>query len=115
MKKKSKPTKAQRELMADWSALELRWASMPKFALTGATTGRTPSMPEFQPLPAGEAYTAGPARLSSRVTPGGSTAPAPTKTYTGTALVGVAVMHKSNLVPVFSVSEAKDAASMRRN
>lgn len=34
--------------------------------------------------------------------------------YTGTRLKGIAVMHKSNLVPVFSEDEAKDLASMRR-
>jgi len=35
--------------------------------------------------------------------------------YTGTAMIGVATMHKSNLVPVFSREEAIDAATMRRS
>lgn len=34
--------------------------------------------------------------------------------YTGTACLGVAVMHKSNLVPVFSQDQAIDTAKMRR-
>jgi len=35
--------------------------------------------------------------------------------YTGERkLLGVAVMHKSNLVPVFSQEDAEDIAKMRR-
>lgn len=34
--------------------------------------------------------------------------------YTGDKLLGIAVMHKSNLVPVFSVQEATEIARMRR-
>ena len=34
--------------------------------------------------------------------------------YTGTKLIGIAVMHKSNLVPVFNEDEAVDLARMRR-
>lgn len=36
------------------------------------------------------------------------------KTYTGKNLLGIAMMHKSNLVPVFSTEDAKDISSMRR-
>lgn len=36
------------------------------------------------------------------------------KVYTGTAMVGVAVMHKSCLQPVFNKEAAVDAAKMRR-
>jgi hypothetical protein len=35
--------------------------------------------------------------------------------YTGKNIVGIAAMHKSNLVPVFSAEEARDTAKMRRN
>lgn len=35
--------------------------------------------------------------------------------YTGTAMIGVATMHKSNMIPVFSREEAIDAATMRRS
>ena len=34
--------------------------------------------------------------------------------YTGTEVVGIAVMHKSCLQPVFSQSEAEESAKMRR-
>jgi hypothetical protein len=36
------------------------------------------------------------------------------KVYTGTKLLGIATMHKSNMVPVFKAEDAADIASMRR-
>ncbi len=35
--------------------------------------------------------------------------------YTGDRLLGIAVMHKSCLVPIFSQEEAESVAKMRRN
>ncbi len=35
--------------------------------------------------------------------------------YTGTKVKGIATMHKSNMVPVFSDEEIVDIANMRRN
>lgn len=35
-------------------------------------------------------------------------------TYTGTKLIGIATMHKSNLVPVFSQEAAEEISKMRR-
>lgn len=34
--------------------------------------------------------------------------------YTGTKIVGIGTMHKSNAVPIFSDEEAQDIAKMRR-
>jgi hypothetical protein len=51
--------------------------------------------------------------LPSRVTPGGSTAPVH-KVYTGTKVLGIATMHKSNAVPVFAEEEAIEISRMRR-
>ena len=34
--------------------------------------------------------------------------------YTGTKIIGIGTLHKSNAVPVFSDEEAKDMAKMRR-
>lgn len=36
------------------------------------------------------------------------------KVYTGTKIIGIGTMHKSNAVPIFSDSEAQEIASMRR-
>jgi hypothetical protein len=34
--------------------------------------------------------------------------------YTGTKIIGIGTMHKSNAVPIFSDDEAKSISSMRR-
>ena len=53
-------------------------------------------------------------RPPSRVTPGGSTAMKEIPKYTGTEMIGISIIHKSCLQPVFSREAAVDAASMRR-
>ena len=45
---------------------------------------------------------------------GGNATLAPAKVYTGTKVKGIATMHKSNAVPVFSDEEAIDISKMRR-
>jgi len=45
---------------------------------------------------------------------GGVAVLAPAKIYTGTKVKGIATMHKSNAVPVFSDEEAIDISKMRR-
>lgn len=44
----------------------------------------------------------------------GVAALAPAKVYSGTKVIGIATMHKSNAVPVFSNEEAVDISTMRR-
>ena len=44
----------------------------------------------------------------------GIAARAPDKVYTGSAVVGISTLHKSNGVPVFSKEEAIDISKMRR-
>lgn len=38
----------------------------------------------------------------------------PSPVYTGTKIIGIGTMHKSNMVPIFNDQEAKDISSMRR-
>lgn len=45
---------------------------------------------------------------------GGNATLAPAKVYTGTKVKGIATMHKSNAVPIFSDEQAIDIARMRR-
>ena len=45
---------------------------------------------------------------------GGNAVLKPAKVYTGTKVKGIATMHKSNAVPVFSDEEAVDISKMRR-
>ena len=61
-------------------------------------------------IPAGRNTTA---HLKS-VDTGGNATLAPAKVYTGTMVKGIATMHKSNAVPVFSNEEAVDISKMRR-
>lgn len=58
-------------------------------------------------------------RASSRIFPShemtvGNTDKKEIPTYTGDKLLGIAVMHKSNLVPVFKAEDAIEIARMRR-
>ena len=53
-------------------------------------------------------------RPPSLVTPGGSTAAKEIPVYTGTEMIGISIIHKSCLQPVFSKEAAIDVASMRR-
>ena len=50
----------------------------------------------------------------SLVTPGGTTALKDAPVYTGTEMVGIAIIHKSCLQPVFSKQAAIDTSQMRR-
>lgn len=52
-------------------------------------------------------------KINSLITPGHSTAPVH-KVYTGDKIIGIATMHKSNAVPVFSDEQAVDISRMRR-
>jgi hypothetical protein len=52
-------------------------------------------------------------KIKSLSTPGGSTAPVH-KVYTGDQIIGIATLHKSNAVPVFSQEEAVEISRMRR-
>ena len=75
---------------------------IPKLAHRSQTT--TSAIPSHTTTPKSDAY--------CMASPTAKQAP---KTYTGTAMLGVATMHKSNSVPVFSKQDAIDIANMRRN
>ena len=52
--------------------------------------------------------------LPSKVTEGHSGALKETQKYTGTEMIGISIIHKSSLQPIFSTDSAKDVANMRR-
>jgi len=62
-------------------------------------------------IPAGRNTTA---HIKSVDTGAGNATLAPAKVYTGTKVKGIATMHKSNAVPVFSNEEAVAISNMRR-
>lgn len=98
-----------RELDASWKELQKKWeveAEDKKRTRALAAPVLTYSLS----APAGRGNTK---HIPSRVTEGGSTAPVH-KVYTGTKVKGIATMHKSNAVPVFSDEEAVEISRMRR-
>ncbi len=52
--------------------------------------------------------------IPSRATAGGNTARVAHKEYTGTKMLGIGQLHKSNAVPVFCNQDAVDISKMRR-
>lgn len=97
-----------RELSQDWEALKQKWASPPVPKATKITSTNQSLSPK---LPPGRSTTAHIPSIDS----GGSHNTAKiTKVYTGTKVVGIATLHKSNAVPVFSQQEAVDISKMRR-
>lgn len=94
-----------RELDADWAAL------MAKYGPAKVAPAPRKQKLEYKlEVPADRNTRNIPSRDSGL---GNATKAAP-KVYTGTKIVGIATMHKSNMVPVFSNQEAEDISKMRR-
>jgi hypothetical protein len=98
-----------RELDAEWKELQKRWGveaedKKRKRALTAE--------PYVAPKPMYRG--ANEPRIPSLNSAGGNATVAPPKVYTGTKVKGIATMHKSNAVPVFSDEQAVDISRMRR-
>jgi hypothetical protein len=98
-----------RELDASWKEMQAKWE-------LDADEKRRQRALAAEPLsyklstPVGRSNTH---NIPSLVTPGSSTASVH-KVYTGTKVKGIATMHKSNAVPVFSDEEAVEISRMRR-
>lgn len=117
--KRKRPTAKQLQDKADAQAsakaLKEKWKAAPKFA------GKYAALPkkELKVKAGPPALTNPPGRNRQQVpslsTPGGEAVKKPDKVYTGTAMKGVATMHKSNSVPVFDDQHLVDISNMRRN
>jgi len=100
-----------RQLAADWEDLKQRH---------GVPKKEKPVTKVFEPLHTAYKLTAPPGRETARVGRSvpdnhvGAVASKPVPQYTGSEMIGVTILHKSCLQPVFTEQEAKDAASMRR-
>ena len=109
---RANPKAKARQLQSEWEAM-LKTHSKPLFGTRIAPpTGKTKPV-ELKPMQAPVRDT-GP-KIASLNSFQGSTAKAPPKVYTGTEMLGIAQMHKSNAVPVFRKEDAIDVAKMRRN
>ena len=98
-----------RELDASWKELQKKWE-------VDAEEKKRKRAMKAEPLVyklTGVTDRAGTAHIPSRNT-GGNATLAPAKVYTGTKVKGIATMHKSNAVPVFSDEEAIEISRMRR-
>ena len=109
MKKKyrsAEEKKLEQELKASWQQLEKKWLSM----------SSQPSVKrKIKPIEVQQPYRRHTDKVPSHGMTGSATKPIQGKVYTGTAIIGIGTMHKSNAVPIFNDSEAKDISSMRRN
>jgi N-acetylglucosamine-6-phosphate deacetylase len=99
------------QLDKEWRDLQKRWGveaeeKKRKRAMSAPSLSGNYSLS----IPAGRNTTA---HIKSVDTGGNATLKAP-KVYTGTKVKGIATMHKSNAVPVFSDEEAVDISKMRR-
>ena len=107
----SEEARKYRELQSDWHDLQKKWgveqeqkkrkramAAEPLVYSLDTPVGRT-NTHHIKSLDTGHFGT-----VSSK----------PTPKYTGTKILGIGTMHKSNAVPVFSDEEAQDISRMRR-
>ena len=100
-----------REQAESWEALQKKWAiEVDDRKRTRALAAPSLSTSYSLKIPEGRNTTA---HIKS-VDTGGNATLKPSKVYTGTKVKGIATMHKSNAVPVFSDEEAVDIARMRR-
>jgi hypothetical protein len=106
----AKEAKRARELDEQWNTLQKKWGveaedKKRKRAMSAETLSYS------LPTPIGRTNTH---HIKSLNSGAGVATLAPAKVYTGTKVKGIATMHKSNAVPVFSNEEAQDISKMRR-
>lgn len=101
--------KRARELEASWQEL-LKRQGVEAEAKRQSRAMKAPALEYKLSAPPGRGSTQ---HIPSRDTGGNATLAEP-KVYTGTKVKGIATMHKSNAVPVFSDEEAVEISRMRR-
>jgi hypothetical protein len=100
-----------REQEESWKELQKRWGieAEEKKRVRALTAPSLNS--SYLKIPEGRNTTAHIKSLNSGL---GNATLKPAKVYTGTMVKGIATMHKSNAVPVFSDEQAVDISKMRR-
>ena len=98
-----------RELDASWKELQKKWEVEAEDKKRTRAL-KAPTLVYSLPIPEGRSTK----HIKSLGTVGGVATLAPAKVYPGTKVKGIATMHKSNAVPVFSDEEAVDISRMRR-
>jgi len=99
-----------KELDESWKELQKRWGVEAEEKKRKRALSAEPLKGHYSlTIPVGRST----AHIPSRDT-GGNATLAPAKVYTGDKVKGIATMHKSNAVPVFSDEQAVDISRMRR-
>lgn len=116
-KRKGKPkfrnadeARKARELEASWKELQKKWGVEQE----ERKRRRALAAPVMLPTEAGVYRRDTGPRIPSLNTGEGIASSKPTQQYTGTKMLGIGTMHKSNSVPIFSDEEAIEIATMRR-
>lgn len=104
-RKKRKPTAKQRALQASWQDILKKYETKP---MGLGSTSKT------KPIGSAEPYRRETPHYPSLGTHQGSCTKADGVRYTGTAMMGIATLHKSNAVPVFTQEDAIEISRMRR-
>ena len=94
-----------RQLAAEWEELQKKYEPKKIVRKVFKTESLSPNTPSARTLPKS---------IPSLVTPGGDCVVKETIQYTGTEMLGIGQLHKSNAVPVFRTEDAADIARMRR-
>ena len=110
--KAKKLTHSEIEALENWKKLNAKWDKIPKWSRQSKPDPEKTALTHVGPVaPAGRETTS----IRSRTSSGRQHATvSPKKTYTGTAILGIATLHKSVAVPVFSKEDAVDISKMRR-
>lgn len=103
----SEQAKKARELEALWEENKKKWAKLSPKVTQPKTkiyqyTWSGPVGRESQNIPSKQDTHLGAVTVKS------------TQQYTGDKMIGIGTLHKSNAVPIFNDSEAKDISKMRR-
>ena len=101
-----------RELESDWHDLQKKWGVEQETKRQKRAMAAEPLVYSLS-TPIGRTNTHHIKSLDTGHSGPVSSKPAPK--YTGTKILGIGTMHKSNAVPVFSDEEARDISTMRRN
>ena len=102
--KKKKPNAKQRQLQSDWEAMLKKYESKKEVKIEK-------KKPLKYNLGVPEDWST--KHLPSVETTRGNATKTDDKVYTGDKILGIAVMHKSSMVPIFSQEEAVNVARMR--
>lgn len=106
-RKKRKPNAKQRELQASWEEILKKYEPKKK----ANSVAKEQMVERYQPAP----YRRPTQHIPSLGISGAGSCTKPvSKRYTGTAIIGIATLHKSNAVPVFSQEDAVEISRMRR-